>query len=131
MTGERPLIEPVKSTIRSGVSALYGLVELADDYDGEFGILRSHKDLRNAGTHRFVVLHDLGESSGYRKAPEVEHYERGRFFQDALRALRVARSAIQMLAFSITQNEQGLKQRAHGLIGSLSIHDHDRIRGRA
>lgn len=130
VTGESPLTEPVESTIRGGVSALYGLVELADDYDGKSGILRPHKDLRNAGTHRFVVLHDLGEPSGYRKAPEVEHHERERFFQEALRALRVARSAIQMLAFSITQHERRLKQRADGRIGSLTIPDHDWVRGR-
>jgi tetratricopeptide (TPR) repeat protein len=130
VTGECPLTEPVEMAIRGGVSALYGLAELAEDYDGKAGILRSHKDLRNAATHRFVVLHDLGAPAGYRKAPEVEHYEQERFAQEALRALRVARSAIQMLALAIAQRERGLEQRASGYIGSLTVPDHDWIRGR-
>jgi tetratricopeptide (TPR) repeat protein len=130
VTGECPLIKPVEMAIRGGASALYGLVELAEDYVGKAGILRSHKDLRNAGTHRFVVLHDLGAPADYRKAPEVEHHERERFAQEALRALRVARSAIQMLALAIAQHERGLEQRAGGHIGSLTIPDHDWVRGR-
>jgi len=130
VTGECPLAEPVEMAIRGGVSALYGLVELAEDYDGKTGILRSYKDLRNAGTHRFVVLHDLGAPAGYRKASEVEHHERERFAQEALRALRVARSAIQMLVLAIAQHERGLKQRAGGHIGSLTVPDHDWVRGR-
>lgn len=130
VTGECPLIEPVEEAIRSGVSALYGLVELAEDYDGKAGILRSHKDLRNAGTHRFIVLHDLGAPTRYRNAPEIAHHERERFVQEALRALRVARSAIQMLALAITQHERVLKQRASGRIGSLTVPDHDWVRGR-
>lgn len=130
VTGEYPLIEPVEKAIRGGVSALYGLVELAEDYDGKAGILRSHKDLRNAGTHRFVVLHDLGAPTHYRNAPEVKHYERERVVQEALRALRVARSAIQMLALAITQHERVLKQRANGRIGALTVPDHDWVRGR-
>lgn len=47
-----------------------------------------------------------------------------------LRALRVARSAIQMLALSISQQEQGLAQRTAGFVGSLVVPDHDWIRGR-
>jgi tetratricopeptide (TPR) repeat protein len=129
VTGECPLIEPVERAIRGGVSALYGLVELAEDYDGKAGILRSHKDLRNAGTHRFVVLHDLGAPTSYRNAPEVEHHDREHFTQESLRALRVARSAIQMLALAITQHERGLEQRAGGRIGSLTVPDHDWVRG--
>jgi len=129
-TGLRPLAERIEKVIRGGVSALYGLVELADDYDSSAGILRSQKDLRNAGTHRFVVLHDLGDPAYSRQAPEIEHRRREQFTQEVLRALRVARSAIQMLALSISQNEQGLEQRATGFVGSLVVPDHDWIRGR-
>ncbi len=130
MTGVRVLAEKVEKTIRLGVSALYGLVELADDYDSRTGTLRSQKDLRNAGTHRFVVLHDIGDPSNSRQAPEIERHRREHFTQEVLRALRVARSAIQMLALSITQHEQGLAKRTDGLVGSLIVPDHDWIRGR-
>jgi len=130
MTGMRPLAEKVEKVIRGGVSALYGLVELAEDYDSSAGILRSQKDLRNAGTHRFVVLHDFGDPAHSRQAPEIEHHRREQFTVEALRALRVARSAIQMLALSISQHEQGLEQRTSGVVGSMAVPDHDRIRGR-
>ncbi|MDD2178312.1 LA2681 family HEPN domain-containing protein [Acidovorax sp. D2M1] len=129
-TGAHPLAEEVEKAIRGGASALYGLVELAEDYDNSAGILRSQKHLRNAGTHRFVVLHDIGDPANSRQAPEIEHHRREPFTQEVLRALRVARSAIQMLALSISQHEQGLAQRAGGLVGSLIVPDHDWIRGR-
>ena len=129
-TGKRPLNQKVEQAILGGASALYGLVELAEDYDSSAGILRSQKDLRNAGTHRFVVLHDLGNPAQSRQAPEVEHHRREPFTQEALRALRVARSAIQMLALSISQHEQSLAQRTAGFVGSLVVPDHDWIRGR-
>jgi hypothetical protein len=129
-TGVRPLAERVEMVIRGGVSALYGLVELADDYDSSTGILRSQKDLRNAGTHRFVVLHDLGDPVHSRQAPEIQHHRREQFIHDVLRALRVARSAIQLLALSISQHEKVLAQRTAGIVGSLIVPDHDWIRGR-
>jgi tetratricopeptide (TPR) repeat protein len=129
-TGTRPLHEKVEKVIREGSMALYGLVELAEDYESSAGMLRPQKDLRNAGTHRFVVLHDFGNPR-YRQAPEVEHHQWEQFTQEALRALRVARSAIQMLALSIRQHEQALEQQTAGLIGSpLVLPDHDSIRGR-
>lgn len=128
-TGMRPLIERVEHVIRGGVSALYGLVELADDYDSLAGILRSQKNLRNAGTHRFVVLHDLGDPTHSRQAPEIEQHRWDEFTQEVFQGLRVARSAIQMLALSISQHEQGLMRRSSGIIGSLIVPDHDWIRG--
>jgi|JI10StandDraft_1071094.scaffolds.fasta_scaffold26171_2 hypothetical protein len=129
-TGACPLAEKVEKAIRGGASALYGLVELAEDYDSSAGILRSQKDLRNAGTHRFVVLHDIGDPANSRQALEIERHRREPFTQEVARALRVARSAVQMLALSISQHEQGLAERADGFVGSLIVPDHDWIRGR-
>jgi hypothetical protein len=128
--GPRPLAPAVEKAIRTGAHALYGLAELAEDYDSENGILRSQKDLRNAGTHRFVVLHDMGDPSGTRQAAEVEHQRRDAFEDEVLQALRVARSALQMLALAITQHERVLRQAADGLIGTMHVPDHDWIRGR-
>jgi len=129
-TGLRPLAETVEATIRAGVGALYGLVELADDYEHKAGILRPQKNLRNAGTHRFVVLHDFGDPVCSRQTPEVDHYCQEQFRQEVLRALRVARSTIQMLALAISQHEQALARRASGFVGTLTVPDHDWIRGR-
>lgn len=130
LTGVRPLTTKVEAVIQGGAKALYGLVELAEDYASEEGILRLQKDLRNSGTHRFVVLHDLGDPASSRQAPEVQHHHREQFTQEVLSALRVARSAIQMLALAITQHEKGLAQREGGLLGEMIVPDHDWIRGR-
>ncbi|MEE4706104.1 LA2681 family HEPN domain-containing protein [Pseudomonas alliivorans] len=124
-----PLTKKVEVLIRAGVYAMYGLSELAEDYDGIDGILRSQKDLRNSGTHRFVVLHDLGDPSQARQAPEIEHLNRSDFIDGALRALRVARSAIQMLALAISQHEEILRKQTDGLIGTMIVPDHHWIRG--
>lgn len=124
-----PLTKKVEVLIRAGVYAMYGLAELADDYDGSDGILRSQKDLRNSGTHRFVVLHDFGDPSRARQAPEVEHLNHSDFVEEALGALRVARSAIQMLALAISQHEEILRKQTDGIIGTLVVHDHHWIRG--
>lgn len=120
----------VESIVSSGVRALYGLVELADDYEARNGILRPLKNLRNAGTHRFVVLHDLGDITRCREAAEVEHHDLDGFTATSLAALRVARSAIQMLALAIGEQEEQLLKSRQGLIGTLEVFDHDWMRGR-
>lgn len=125
-----PLTKAVDETIRSGVSALYGLVELADDYGSSDGILHSQKDLRNAGTHRFVVLHDLGGSRDRRKIPEIEHWEREEFTQEVLKALRAARSAIQMLALAVSQHEKVYLRQSPGMVFTQVVPDHDWVQGR-
>lgn len=130
-TRPHPLVPAVEEAIRKGTSALYGLVELAGDYDTEGGILRTQKDLRNAGTHRFVVLHDFGGPDRSRAAPEVEHHRQDAFIEETIRALRVARSALQMLALAIRQYEHGLARAADGPILSIDVPDHDWVRGRA
>lgn len=129
-TGQRPLTTAVKDAVRMGARALYGLVELADDYETKGGILRPQKDLRNAGTHRFVVLHDMGDPARCRQAPEVERQPRDQFGQEVLRALRVVRAAIQILALAIGQYEKARARQLKGRIGRLDIPDHDWVRRR-
>ncbi len=124
------LVPPVEKAIRNGAPALYGLVELAHDYESVGGILRLQKDLRNAGTHRFVVLHDLGPLEEIRFSPEIEHHDQQRFTEEVLSALRVARSALQMLALAIRQHEQRQVDTANGFVPALLVPDHDWVRGR-
>lgn len=127
--GQSPLTSEVESIVRSGVRALYGLVELADDYEARGGILRPLKNLRNVGTHRFVVLHDLGDITQCRKAAEVEHHDFDRFAATVTEALRVARSAIQMLALAVSEHEELLIE-SKDVISTLEVFDHEWIRGR-
>jgi hypothetical protein len=127
--GGAPLAPRVERSIRDGAPALYGLVELAEDYDNEVGIYRPQKDLRNAGTHRFVALHDLGGETECRQAPEIEHHARDAFTANVLRALRMARSALQMLALAITQYERHLRRSVDEPVGVMLVPDHDSVRG--
>jgi len=127
--GTSRLANKVEVLIRAGVYAMYGLAELAEDYDARDGILHSQKDLRNSGTHRFVVLHDLEDTTRARQTPEIEHINHSDFIDEALRALRVARSAIQMLALAISQHEEILMQETDGILETLTVPDHHWIRG--
>jgi hypothetical protein len=125
--GSKPLRPEVANAIRGGCAALLGLVELADDYDT--GWRKPQRDLRNAGTHRFVVLHDdIGERTA-REAPEVERHSADAFEKEVIQALQVARSAIQVLAFATRQHEDVLRARIDGPIGSLIVPDHAWVRG--
>lgn len=126
--GTRPLRSEVDAVVRAGNMALLGLVELADDYDIG-GWLQPQRDLRNAGTHRFVVLHDEGGHRQARQVDEVERHPVGRFERAVHQGLRVARSAIQNLAYAIRQQETLLRQQHSGPIGTLVVPDHDWIRG--
>ncbi|WP_290439340.1 LA2681 family HEPN domain-containing protein [Pseudomonas versuta] len=85
--------------------------------------------MRNSGTHRFVVLHDLGDPSQARQTLEVEHINHSDFINETLGALRVARSAIQMLALAISQHEKILSKQTDGVIGTLIVPDHHWVRG--
>jgi hypothetical protein len=79
----RVLNPKVEDLIREGVKTLYGLVELADDYDAYSGRLRPLKDVRNASTHRFVLLHEHGSSTGARSADEIQRYSYDEFRSEA------------------------------------------------
>jgi hypothetical protein len=125
---KRLLLETVETAIRAGATALYGLTELADDYDSENGILRSQKDLRNASTHRFVVLHDE-ENFSYRETPEIARHQRRQFEQEVLVALRVARAAVQMLGLAISQNEKRRATQDNFVVSPMAVPDHGWIRG--
>lgn len=124
-----PLVSVVERAIQRETEALYGLIELSEDCNDKGGILRSHKDLRNAGTHRFVVLHDLGTPT-FRPAAEIEHHQHEQFAEEVTRALRVARSALQLLALAIRQHEHSLLNAEDGPVGVMPVPDHDWVRGR-
>ncbi|WP_444758063.1 LA2681 family HEPN domain-containing protein [Pseudomonas sp. A014] len=121
----RPLADQTKRLIQKGVHSLYGLAELADDYDALSGRLRPLKELRNAGTHRFLVLHGLGDPAKARQLDEIERYSYDEFRGEALRALRVARSAIQMLVDAIGQYEKLRSSDGDGLVVTLDVPDRD------
>lgn len=75
------IAEKVEKTIHKGVPVLYALVEIADDLRNSDGILHPQKELRNAGIHRFIVLHDMGNLEHSRQAPEIEHHDFRRVYR--------------------------------------------------
>ena len=75
------------------------------------------------------MLHDLGDPSQARQTLEVEHINHSDFINETLGALRVARSAIQMLVLAISQQEEILSKQADGIIGTMIVPDHHWIRG--
>lgn len=128
-TGEGPgrvWRKEVSDEIEAGNVAAVALADLADDLTPA-GALRGHIDARNAGTHRFLVLHDiaLGDSA---TSPAVEHEDYGRFFDIVVATLQLARSAVLYLGELIALREQRIC-RKDGAIGTLFAPPHHHIRG--
>lgn len=119
----------IKNIIDDYAPSLYGLVELSDDYQLKRGALSEQKNIRNASTHRFVVLHDMGVNRGDNDVAEVKRYDLYEFNREVMSGLRLARSAIQMLALSIHQREAKLANENTGIVLTIDVPDHDYICG--
>ena len=104
---------------------IIALGELASDLC-EGGLLALHRDLRNVGTHRFAVLHDMGREPS-RPNPAVEHYEMEHFRDETIETLRITRSAILYLRDAIISRESRQKQDGPRL--TLEVVPHHYIRG--
>lgn len=102
------------------------LGELASDL-GEGAMLAPQRDLRNAGTHRFCVLHDMGNSPS-RVSVAVDHHALGSFFDQTIATLQIVRSAILYLRDAINWRE-AREAAQHGLHLPLEIVPHHYIRG--
>ena len=93
----------LREEVAKGNRGIIALGELASDLtDG--GFLSSKSHLRNTGTHRFCVLHDLGNTPS-RPSRAVEHHHINLFFKETMESLRVARSAILYLVDAIACRE--------------------------
>lgn len=127
VNGERSLKDKIVDIINSGVQALYGLVELSGDYNSDNGIFNSHKNIRNSSTHRFVMLHDYLFHEEGNSFEEIKRYEFVQFQDEVLQALRIARSALQILVLSVKQNEDILSKNSDGLVLALGVPDFRRM----
>jgi hypothetical protein len=117
------------AAIARGNVALIALSEIAADLsemEGVSGLLSEVRQARNAGTHRFVVLHDLGVS-GFRPSAAIEHHGLVAFQATALRTLRLARAALLHMVEVFEYEERARKPRA--LTGSMVVRPHHEIRG--
>jgi len=117
----------INKEIQSGNTALIALSELAEDVM-KGGYLNPQKSLRNESTHRFVVLHEMGDR-GSRDSRSVKHHSEMHFLDQTLQALRVARAAIFYLHDAIAIREARLEAEAECPLVFLDVPPHHWIRG--
>lgn len=118
--------------IQAGNPALVALSEIAADLsdvsqDGSIGgLLHAEKRARNAGTHRFIVLHDIAITDS-RPNAAIEHHMLDAFQGTAMRTVRLARAALLHFLEVIAYAERSRDKK--GPIGTMLVHTHHYIRG--
>jgi tetratricopeptide (TPR) repeat protein len=126
----RPALAAV---IQRGNPALIALSEIAADLtDGSQegsvpGLLHPAKRARHAGTHRFVVLHDIGTGDS-RPSTAVEHYKLDDFQETVLDTVRLARAALLHFLEVVAYSERVQRQDG-ALTGEMIVRPHHEIRG--
>ena len=111
--------------VEQGNTALVALSELAEDI-ATGGYLEQKKTLRNASTHRFVILHDLSISKSL-KSNFIEHYEFEDFRDQTIASLRMVRAALIYLVESVSMRE-ARQARTLGIVAPLEVPLHHWIR---
>jgi hypothetical protein len=121
------------SAIQLGNPALIALSEIAADLtDGSEdgtgpGILLPAKRARHAGTHRFVVLHDI-ESDCTRPSKAIERYGLDEFQNTVIDTMRLARAALLHFLEVVAYAERALNQDGK-LKAVMGVPPHHEIRG--
>ncbi|MBW2567849.1 MAG: hypothetical protein JRD93_00375 [Deltaproteobacteria bacterium] len=97
----------ILAEVEKGNSAIIALAELSEDLRGK-GYLKVKKTLRNAATHRFVVLHKTSIEKN-RKNKYIEHYTLSTIRRELISTLKMVRSAllyfVEMIAIHEVQNK--------------------------
>jgi hypothetical protein len=120
--GTGPWRESLQTELLVSNPGIIALGELAADLcDG--GPLAAKHDLRNVSTHRFCVLHDMGESPS-RPNKAIEHYNIQSFFDQTIMTLQIARSAILYILDAIAWHES--RNQGDGPYGTLIVLPHHR-----
>jgi hypothetical protein len=129
---------PLAAEIQRGNVALVALSEIAADLSDHTkrgsrpGLLMDHRELRNAGTHRFTVIHDMGKGVGSAPSAAVEHRSQGEFERATLATLRLARAALFHLLECIESREGRHRREAKAAgrhVATMFVPPHHRIRG--
>lgn len=123
-----PVWKPrVQSEIESGARALIALSEMAEDIQ-HGGYLNERRQLRHAGTHRLVVLHDMS-STPSRSSRVLHHEDEAEFAAETIETLRTVRAALLYLIEFIAYREAKKEQSAEGMLGTLIAPSHEWVRG--
>jgi len=119
----------VKNSIFEGNTALIALTEISRDFSEKNGFLKSIGALRNASTHRFVVLHDFSGHSSARQSRTVEHYPIEEYTNSLIDTLKVVRSSLLYFVEFVAINETIKEHKNPGPVGQLDVPSHHYIRG--
>jgi len=119
--------DKIKTEIDRGNYALIALSELSEDFS-EDGFLQVKKSLRNASTHRFVILHE-GSVDNVRQSKYIEHYDQNDFSNELVTTLQVVRSALFYFVEMISINEYQKKNASNVVSVPLVVPSHHSIRG--
>lgn len=104
----------IADEIKNGNSAVIALAELSDDL-GKKGYLKVKKSLRNAATHRFIVLHKSEVGNG-RKNKHIIHYTLDTIRNELISTLKTVRSALFYFVEMIAIHETLLKKEGNAAL---------------
>ena len=99
----------IADEIKNGNPSVIALAELSDDF-GKKGYLKIKKSLRNAATHRFIVLHKSEIGNG-RKNKYIVHYTMDAIYDELISTLKTVRSALFYFVELIAIHEMLLKKK--------------------
>lgn len=116
----------IKERISQGNTALVAISEVSGDIEAG-GFLQQKRAMRNSSTHRFAVLHDLGQTPS-RESRYVDHYSLDEFIDQLIETLQLGRAVLLYFVEMVALNEH--LTRDDGVFkGQLFVPDHDWIRG--
>lgn len=114
----------IRDEVAKGNRSILALADLSFDLD-DGGYLFPFKSLRNAGTHRFVVLHDVVDT--FDPSNAVEHMDLADYEESLLATLRIARAAILYVVELIRVREERIAPGGPAVY--LDVPDHHPGRG--
>jgi hypothetical protein len=118
----------IEAEITSGNTDLFALSELGQDY--ATGPVHLKKEVRNSGTHRFVILHDILTEGHSRPSDVVERYSQQQFERTLLESLQIARAALLYFRGVISNRERRLRRLQTGITVPIEVPSHHSIGGR-
>jgi len=118
--------EAVGNHVASGNVAILAMAEMAEDLARD-GSLEGQRLLRHAGTHRFIVLHEM--MTGGRDSTYLERSTVSSFKDLTVEALQIVRAALFYLIQSVTISERQKHSRFSGVTLPLDVLLHHWVRG--
>lgn len=116
----------LESEYELGNQALIALADVAIDL-GPQGSLRTKRNMRDAGTHRALVMHDLS-MHGCRQSRYVEHVDQNIFQRVVLETIRLARASL-IYAVEAIAIREARERSKFKYLAQLNIPHHDWVRG--